>query len=74
MINILHDHNRGHVRPLDQRPPFPTNSPSCGNQPAHISLTARRTWHTNQERQRRSEEERAGLHAPSGETGRPMPT
>jgi len=42
MINIFHDHDRGHVRSLDQWP-FPTNSPSCGNQPAHISLTARRT-------------------------------
>ena len=31
----------GHARPLDPRTLQP-NSPSCGNQPAHISLTARR--------------------------------
>ena len=31
----------GHARPLDQRTLQP-NSPSCGTQPAHISLTARR--------------------------------
>src|SRR5215207_8775800 len=45
------------LRPAAQ---FPTNSPSCGNQPAHISLTARRTRHPNQEKDA-AKKNRAGL-------------
>jgi hypothetical protein len=44
--------------------PLLPNIPSCGNQPANISLTARRTRHAHQPGQRRSTQLRP--HPPSG--------
>jgi hypothetical protein len=59
----------GDARKLDTRP-APAEHPSCGDQPANISLTARRQRHAHHEN--RSDEARAAAgNIPDG--GSPMP-
>ena len=51
--------------------PLQPNTPSCGNQPAHISLTARRQRHAHQHRNRTKQ--RGARPEPSGTGASPCP-